>query len=90
MLAPTTLDKINALPDNVQEQLFLYVDFLYKTYRENKREENPALFEKKYELSEEGKVFLEGRVVSALTKPGKPWKQVQAELDAKKEWLRAK
>jgi hypothetical protein len=90
MLAPTMLDKTNALPDNVQEQLFLYVDFLYKTYRENKREESPALFEKKYELSEEGKAFGEWRVVSALTKPGKPWKQVQAELDAKKEWLRAK
>ena len=88
MIAPSTLDKINALPEEVQEQLFLYVDFLFAVYRSDTGEEDAADFLKKFELTDEGKEFLEKRALAALKHPErlKPWHKVLGETSRKYNW----
>ena len=88
MIAPSTLDKINALPEEVQEQLFLYVDFLFAISRSDIGEGNTADFLKKFELTDEGKAFLEKRAQTALKHPEqlKPWRTVRDEIFRKHNW----
>lgn len=88
MIAPSTLDKINALPEEVQEQLFLYVDFLFAIYRSDAGEENTADFLKNFELTDVGKDFLEKRAKAALEqqKHLKPWRKVRDEILERNNW----
>lgn len=79
MTAPVgVLDKINALPEHVQEQLFHYVEFLYEIYRPESEEVNGASISDEHELSEGGKRLLEERVQKALAHPEKrkDWRNV--------------
>lgn len=88
MIAPSTLDKINALPEEVQEQLFLYVDFLFAVYRSDISEADATDFLKKFELTDAGKEFLENRAQAALKHPErlKPWRKVRDEISRKYNW----
>lgn len=88
MIAPSTLDKINALPAEVQEQLFLYVDFLFAIYRPDVADEDAENFLKQFELTQEGKEFLENRVQLALNRPEKfkSWQAVHDTVSQKYNW----
>lgn len=88
MIAPATLDKINALPEAVQEQLFLYVDFLFAVYRSEAEGGVDSDFFEKFELTPTGKAFLEKRAKLALEHPErqKPWRKVRAEIAEKYGW----
>lgn len=88
MIAPSTLDKINALPKDVQEQLFLYVDFLFAVYRSEAGTADADSFLKKFELTTAGKDFLEKRAKAALKHPEhlKDWRKVRDEISGKHNW----
>lgn len=88
MIAPTTLDKINALPEAVQEQLFLYVDFLFAVYRADTDEISEENFLNDFELSKAGKDFLEKRAQASVDHPEKlkSWKKVREEMAQKHNW----
>lgn len=88
MIAPAVLEKINALPIPVQEQLFLYVDFLYTIYRSDTDGEDASDFLERHELSDEGKAFLEKRLESALSNPDqrKKWQEVRDKMAQKYQW----
>lgn len=88
MIAPAVLDKINALPETVQEQLFLYVDFLYAVYRSDAEGEDASDFLERHELSDEGKAFLEKRLESALANPDqrRKWQEVRDNMARKYSW----
>ncbi len=85
MTAPTdVLDKINVLPEHVQEQLFHYVEFLYELYRpeSDNAQPNGTSISDENELSEEGKRLLEERVQKALAHPEKRkhWRAVAEQI----------
>jgi len=88
MIAPSTLDKINALPEEVQVQLFLYVDFLFAVYRSESEEGLGGDFFEKFELTPAGRAFLEKRAKLALEHPErqKPWRKVRTEIAEKYGW----
>lgn len=91
MAAPAgVLDKINVLPQHVQEQLFHYVEFLYQLYRpeSNDMSSNGKSVSDENELSEEGKRLLEERVKKTLTYPEKRrhWRAVAEHIRLKYHW----
>lgn len=84
------LEKINALPEHVQEQLFHYVEFLYELYGPDQDEAIPegAGVSDEGKLSEEGKRLLEERAAKALANPEKRkhWREVAQQIRHKYNW----
>ena len=84
---PDVFEKINALPEHVQEQLSHYVDFLFEIYRPDPDEENEAGSNNsdELELTESGKAFLEERVKKALANPEKwkHWREIVGSIHQK-------
>jgi hypothetical protein len=70
--------KINLLPYHVQEQLFQYVDFLSERYPTEQSEDlnGHSNGSDEYELTEEGRKFLEERI-----------KKTEANPNGRKDWL---
>lgn len=85
--SPAVLNKIEALPDHVKEQLFHYVEFLYAIYGpgDDRAEPGSASNSDEYELTEAGKKFLEDRLQKALAHPEKRkhWREVAARIQEK-------
>lgn len=78
------LEKIDALPDHVKEQLFHYVEFLYEIYGPDHDDSqmSGAGASDDVELSEEGRRLLEDRVKKALANPEKRkhWRDVATQI----------
>ncbi|MBK9017637.1 MAG: hypothetical protein IPM82_28310 [Saprospiraceae bacterium] len=85
MTANDVLDKIQHLPKDVQEHLFLYVDFLFNTYQVHGESATDLQFFKKHELTAEGKEFLEQRITEAKTHPDKQvnWREARKKIHEK-------
>lgn len=83
MTANDVIDKIQHLPKDVQEHLFLYVDFLYNTYHE--QSEASQHFFQTHELSASGKAFLEQRIAEASAHPDKlvNWREARQKTGKK-------
>jgi|GEM_PF-2231879 len=83
MTANDVVDKIQHLPKDVQEHLYLYVDFLYNTYHE--QGEASQHFFQTHELSASGKAFLEQRIAEANANPDKQtnWREARQTIHEK-------
>jgi hypothetical protein len=81
MTANDVFDKIQHLPTEVQQHLFLYVDFLYSTY--NKQGE--GAFFQAHELTAAGKALLEQRLAAANAHPEKQkdWREARKQIHEK-------
>ena len=81
------LNKIDALPDHVKEQLFHYVEFLYAVYGpgDDAAAVGGASSSDENELTDAGKQFLEERVRKALAHPERRrhWREVAAQIQEK-------
>ncbi|MBK8566855.1 MAG: hypothetical protein IPN76_26875 [Saprospiraceae bacterium] len=85
MTANDVLDKIQHLPKEVQEHLFLYVDFLYNTYEVHGKGAAETPFFKTHELTTKGKEYLEQRIAAANAHPEKQisWKDARKQIHEK-------
>jgi hypothetical protein len=83
MTANDVLDKIQHLPKEVQEHLFLYVDFLFNTYQGEGATDTQ--FFKTHELTAKGKKILEQRIAAAKTLPDKQvnWRDARKKIHEK-------
>ncbi|MBK8563736.1 MAG: hypothetical protein IPN76_10450 [Saprospiraceae bacterium] len=77
MTANDVLDKIQHLPKDVQERLYLYLDFLHNTYYE--QGEASQHFFQAHKLSPSDKAFLEQRIAEANALPDKQlnWREAR-------------
>jgi hypothetical protein len=85
MTANDTFDKIQQLPKEVQEHLFLYVDFLFNTYLATGAGTAETSFFKTNELTATGKAILEQRITVANAQPDKQmnWRDVRKKIHEK-------
>ncbi len=85
MTANDVLDKIQHLPKEVQQHLYLYVDFLYHTYQDQPDTNASPTFFQSNELTESGKAFLEQRVAEANARPDKQmnWREARKKIHEK-------
>jgi hypothetical protein len=90
MQTAEVLDKINNLPHHVQEQLFHYVDFLYEKYQPEHTIDVDGHSDASddYELTEEGRLFLEERIRKAESNPEKrkDWRTAINQIHEKHNW----
>ncbi len=82
------IEKIHKLPSEVQEHLFLYVDFLYETYHVERSEENEKNFFQEHELTDAGKAFFQQRIEQGRAHPEKriPWREAREKIHKKYNW----
>jgi len=79
------LDKIQHLPKEVQEHLFLYVDFLFNTYQASGEGAPDTQFFNSHELTAKGKSYLEQRLTEANAHPDKQmsWREARQKIHEK-------
>jgi hypothetical protein len=85
MTANDVFDKIQHLPIEVQQHLYLYVDFLYNTYQAQGEVASDLQFFQTHKLTDSGKAILEQRSALAEAHPEKrmDWRAARQKIHDK-------